>query len=120
MGSSEHVDGLTDCLIDLSVNMRNTFILIFAVIQVFHLSQVKAVHDGEGESLCPDHETSCILRHLLSQGLIRGKLPEEDNYYLEARANEYAVKEDIIKQGDTDVNNGDQRANRNSKYKSEC
>ena len=49
----------------------------------------------------------------------RGKLPEGDSYP-EARANEYAVGEDIIKQSETIDNNGDGRSSRNSKYRSEC
>merc|ERR1712032_1133140 len=45
------------------------------------------------QSPCPNDETSCILRHLLSQGLIRDKLTVSAPQGPEARANDFSADE---------------------------
>merc|ERR1739841_326097 len=71
------------------------------------------------QSPCPNDETSCILRHLLSQGLIRDKLTVSEAQGPEARANDFSADETFKES--LEVNNPEEgRSSRNSKYRPDC
>lgn len=95
--------------------MRKYSLFIVTVMTIMHLVV-------KGQSPCPNDETSCILRHLLSHGLIRNDKEstfQQEDYYQEARANEY-IAESFLSDADhyKDVNN--ERSQKNSKFRSDC
>ena len=64
-------------------------------------------------SPCSGSGTSCILRQLLSQGLVRGEY--------QARANFVGEEESDVSHGHEVIGGGvDQRSNRNSKFRPDC